>query len=1096
MREVVEYWRAVELFDPPALPKVERGRGGGERRVEEFRVGPRLAVPILPWEARHPLQAEVVDGGRYGAEWRHTVFGGVYELKEVRDALADRFGGDVEDHAGRHRQETAVFAFTVDHEGRLLHETLVFSSCAWATGRILDPGPTDPAWLDGFTDAQTECGKAVATLTGTEIPYADPGGAWRPVLAQVLGGVAEAAVGAFLVRVAGIAAAGALKPVIERASGQAEDAEEEPPSRSVALPDIVAFAAHVADVCGVGHLLQPTRLRVQSFLVRRNKDGELPEPEPAFLNSLLPDDLERVDSFGPALASYLSAGVRAAARVDVRHSPWPVFDGLAPRLVPQGRWPAPTGQALSASQQFAVNRIHAELAASGLFSVNGPPGTGKTTMLRDLIAAIIVDRAHALAALPSPAAAFTGTVTYKTHDNWPRKVHRLAPALTGFEIVVASSNNKAVENITAELPAEAAIGAEWREASHFRDVATALLDGAPAWGTIAAPLGNASKRKQFRERFWWGDDGMQKLLKSLTEGAELDDGGPVLVDWEAAVARFREAIAQVERLRAERQALFDALRLLQTSPVDPAEATALEAETGRARIRADELIAEQSRVSVFAYGLEGELTALGPRPGLFSRVVRRSAVRQWEDDQRRLLRSLTLVGDDLAQIGRRVEQAVHRVAELDSAAWNARRAVQVDAAARVRAVELLTEVRRNRPDARVPDRWASLPDDERELSAPWADEEWLEARTKAFLAGLDLHRVFTACAAEQMYRNLTAFHDLLKSGAMGVPQEAVEAMWQSLFLIVPVISTTFASCGRLLAPLGAESIGWLLVDEAGQATPQAAVGALWRSRRAVFVGDPLQLEPVITLPAQVQELLRNSYGVGPQWLPDRNSAQGLADRVNRWGTTVERKLPNGVDEPVWVGAPLRVHRRCEQPMFTISNTIAYRGLMVSDTVRRPFPSAERPYRDSAWMDVKAAAADGKWVPAEGAALVSILGHLTGEFGVPFDAIRVLSPFREVIDGCRRSVRELAPSSFVSDAIGTVHTMQGREADVVIVVLGTHPERGEASRAWAAESPNLLNVAVSRARRRLFVIGDRSSWRRQPHFDVLAAELPHHHWRAR
>jgi hypothetical protein len=38
-------------------------------------------------------------------------------------------------------------------------------------------------------------------------------------------------------------------------------------------------------------------------------------------------------------------------------------------------------------------------------------------------------------------------------------------------------------------------------------------------------------------------------------------------------------------------------------------------------------------------------------------------------------------------------------------------------------------------------------------------------------------------------------------------------------------------------------------------------------------------------------------------------------------------LPGG-DGEVWVGAPLRVHQRCDRPMFDVSNTIAYGGLMV------------------------------------------------------------------------------------------------------------------------------------------------------------------------
>lgn len=75
-------------------------------------------------------------------------------------------------------------------------------------------------------------------------------------------------------------------------------------------------------------------------------------------------------------------------------------------------------------------------------------------------------------------------------------------------------------------------------------------------------------------------------------------------------------------------------------------------------------------------------------------------------------------------------------------------------------------------------------------------------------------------------------------------------------MLTPVISSTFASIGRMLEDVqigGAVPLfGLLIIDEAGQAVPYAALGALARSRRAMIVGDPSQIEPVIT--GDVKEL--------------------------------------------------------------------------------------------------------------------------------------------------------------------------------------------------------------------------------------------------
>lgn len=70
-------------------------------------------------------------------------------------------------------------------------------------------------------------------------------------------------------------------------------------------------------------------------------------------------------------------------------------------------------------------------------------------------------------------------------------------------------------------------------------------------------------------------------------------------------------------------------------------------------------------------------------------------------------------------------------------------------------------------------------------------------------------------------------------------------LFNSLSVVIPVLSSTFASVGRFLKHAGNMSLGMLIIDESGQAMPQSALGALYRTRQAVVVGDPLQVEPVV-----------------------------------------------------------------------------------------------------------------------------------------------------------------------------------------------------------------------------------------------------------
>ena len=68
----------------------------------------------------------------------------------------------------------------------------------------------------------------------------------------------------------------------------------------------------------------------------------------------------------------------------------------------------------------------------------------------------------------------------------------------------------------------------------------------------------------------------------------------------------------------------------------------------------------------------------------------------------------------------------------------------------------------------------------------------------------------------------------------------------------------------------------------------------------------------------VLEHMRTRYRVDAHWLPNRQSAQTLADQATAWG-----RMAGPADSKTWVGLPLAVHRRCDKPMHGLANRIAY-----------------------------------------------------------------------------------------------------------------------------------------------------------------------------
>lgn len=1266
---ILRYWRAVEYFSPPKVESVNP-------RKHLYAVG---AGRPLPWEAGSAVSRVPARPNLVWRHTVHAGIFRVDKVRDVL-LQAFRAPDSEQDLDGRNGGESAVLCFTVNQDGRLVKDSVTLSSCAWAVGRTLSPGPHSDRWLSGFDeDSGRLLGRLLDLGDGkVQVERRSPDGSGGPEqgLGPVAGvmsrlvvsaakgglGVVAGAAGAGLGPVAGAVAAKVIEevggelidsaaarlaprvqgdgaaagPGEDEGDGQGDAAEqrtaeaEGPPSevgvKVLDVDDLAAVTRWVAEQLGVAVALRPDAIRVKSYQVAaRNADESGGD---AFLNSFYADDLEQVadavaaGGAGTALLDYLraEADLDAMHRFDVRSLPEVVRESVQPSRMPLGRWPADSGKPLVLSQQFAVNRVMASLGQDegrGLYAVNGPPGTGKTTMLRDLIAALVVQRAERLAVLARPEDAFARKPrTWRTEETagktYARAIHPLIPELTGFEIVIASSNNGAVENVTLEVPGARSIGEAWRgRAEYLAGPATLALEE-DAWGAIAARLGRRGNRSDFVQRFWWGEQpkgngapkrdgegrggqddpvlGLHKLLQlqaghhraaatrdTPRPGPEADTAPPLGREtWKQAVRRFDRAREQVRALAAERQevaelldrlagpdALLEELEtresgarsalllLRQEQQRLAAELTGHREEYARRRAavpaeraRLDHAEAavrqgeEAVRVAESALHAHGEA-----RPGLLRRVVTREPMRQWEAARLPLLGRREAADTRLAELesARAARQAVLRSAQAErdqaqgavlraearAAACERAGARQVatatDAGQRVagRRREREAEQRRlaearARWGDRVPgDAWLAAPDDRgameaREQSAPWMDAAFADARSELFLAALDLHRALLATAPERMRKNLLAAMEVVKGQAPGdLDAGTVLAAWQMLFLVVPAVSTTFASVGRMFAGLGSEALGWLFVDEAGQAAPQEVVGALWRARRAVVVGDPLQLEPVVPLPWTGQRRLAGHFSVDRRWAPAAASVQTLADRLNPYGTW----LKDQEGENIWLGSPLRVHRRCDRLMFDISNKIAYDGMMVYGVHRDQddFALAQR----SVWWDVPALPGEEKWNPEEGRALEATLERIrarieeavrqewggTGEVAGSGlvaehrrrlnESVFVVSPFRDVVHGLGRVVGgSLSPKRY-----GTVHTTQGKEADIVILVLGTGA--GQAgSRDWAAQKPNLLNVAVTRARRRLIVIGDFDAWSRHRYFEDLAGHELMRKWTPR
>lgn len=617
--------------------------------------------------------------------------------------------------------------------------------------------------------------------------------------------------------------------------------------------------------------------------------------------------------------------------------PGALTHALRSERLPAGRWPG--AFPLTLMQQVAVNQAMGCLTEGGIFSVNGPPGTGKTTLLQDVVAAVIVQRAGELASFANAEAAFGEAIGPDSH--FSLRFH-------ASPIVVASSNNGAVENVTRELPDLRKVAPEYRAAvARFLPTAQALLsrraiagsampgpsftlaglddpsDADPdldapegtVWGLISAPLGARDKRNAFCRV-------LRQKVPDPNDPNTLVDGPANLFhqlwhlprqSWQRSCDEFRAAVAEVERLKAD---LDRRERLVQELPGQADHA----ARAQRAHETADAVSAEAHR-------------AVGAAKERIESV--RDILSSVDAELVRLKGGLTLsllarLGSASAKLdaAQRAELDLRRQANADRLQDALRsldgvRMAHDEAEQRARMAKLEGEKTSGIVDqARAAIEAIALPYGRRHQELPGSSDALERARAVVFVKALDVHQALISGARSAMRRNLSLALTMISGRLSPSPTTALD-LWGTLALIVPVLSSTFSSFKRCFETVPAGGLDWLVVDEAGQAVPQHAVGALMRSRRALIVGDPLQIEPVITLDRSVDERLLRRWGAPPEYLSTGTSLQVIADALNPAGTWITSE-----GRRAWIGSPLVVHRRCVEPMFSISNDLAYADAMV------------------------------------------------------------------------------------------------------------------------------------------------------------------------
>lgn len=333
-----------------------------------------------------------------------------------------------------------------------------------------------------------------------------------------------------------------------------------------------------------------------------------------------------------------------------------------------------------------------------------------------------------------------------------------------------------------------------------------------------------------------------------------------------------------------------------------------------------------------------------------------------------------------------------------------------------------------------------------------------------------------------------------------------EARLRELAMLAPVFVVTAYSAPKLMRrqlddlegdvpPYLFGEADILIVDEAGQGTPEVGASAFLFAKRAIVVGDIEQLEPVWNLDIATDRLLTQRFGVSTiQTETNGDAYEALlpAGVLMARGSVMrmaQRATRRSVPDTAAAGLTLTNHYRCLKPIIEICNQMVYGDalkvatptpeklwrpeferlgyLVVDSTVDTKNPGGSRRNLDEAtciarWVKENESSLRRHFDPEGKKDLADIVAIVT-----PFKGQKehLISAVAKAYGIARRDQNDKA-ALYNRMVIDTVHSLQGAERPVVIfsMVESTQPSEKQ----FYDDGTNLINVAVSRAKE-MFVV---------------------------
>jgi AAA domain-containing protein len=286
---------------------------------------------------------------------------------------------------------------------------------------------------------------------------------------------------------------------------------------------------------------------------------------------------------------------------------------------------------------------------------------------------------------------------------------------------------------------------------------------------------------------------------------------------------------------------------------------------------------------------------------------------------------------------------------------------------------------------------------------------------------------------------------------------------------------------------GARVYDYVILDEANRAGVLDSLLALARGKRMILVGDPMQLQPVMS--EAEQQMVAATNGSGRRGRHGRQQLVGVAQPgannvigKSLFAWIMERRFAPGAT--VLLDQQNRMHPAIGELVSRVFYANRVRTGPAAPRRGTGLPAFPSPVT---WVDTRSlrgnvesrAGGTSLFNVAEARLVTSITRNLASQ-APPNLTIGVITAYAEQRDLLRRL---MGPHDWPPDRqleIDTVDAFEGREKDIIVLSLVRANRRRDIGFLRLEQR---LNVAISRSRRLLIVVGDTSTLR-QGYFNHL------------